>query len=149
MVIIAAHVMAGWEAYILHSKIKSVPNFGLTKCSLLLSYSPPSGDNYNKWNDKYRKPINQVGSNHCSIITIIVSSRLGFWDADRHHHPSTQQWHWPLRYIELHLKMFRETSVKPDDGGHDVIAIFNLPCKSMQIRFTLQILKLTCKTSVK
>ena len=36
-----------------------------------------------------------------------------------------------------------------DDVGHDVIVIFNLPCKSMQIRIMLQILKSTCKTSVK
>ena len=39
--------------------------------------------------------------------------------------------------------------MKPDVVGHDVIAIFNLPCKSIQIRFRPQILKLTYKTSVK
>ena len=43
----------------------------------------------------------------------------------------------------------QRSKVGSDDGGHDVIAIFNLPCKSMQIGFRLQILKLTCKTSVK
>ncbi len=36
-----------------------------------------------------------------------------------------------------------------DDVGHDVIVSLNLPYKSMQIRFGLQTLKLTCKTSVK
>ena len=36
-------------------------------------------------------------------------------------------------FSHLHPKM------GPDDVGHDVIAIFNLLCKSMQIRFRPQI----------
>ncbi len=31
----------------------------------------------------------------------------------------------------------------PDDVEHDVIVILNLPCKSTQVRFRLQFLKLT------
>ncbi len=52
---------------------------------------------------------------------------------------------WQQMTVDVTAQLHKIT----DDVGYDVIVVFNLPCKSMQIRFRLQILKLTCKTSVK
>ncbi len=57
-----------------------------------------------------------------------------------------QQQVWEITLMALLLSI---VSFWLDDVGRDVIAIFNLPCKAMQIRFRPQILRLTCKTFCK